>query len=351
MTEQSTSQAQRELAAMRRALELAAQGSPADPNPRVGAVVLAADGRPVGEGHHAGAGTPHAEIVALEQAGPLARGGTAVITLEPCDHTGRTGPCTRALLEAGVARVVFAQDDPNPAAGGGARRLRDAGLQVQRGPLTDEAEALNRAWAFAHRIGRPMVTWKFAATLDGRSAAADGSSRWITGAEARADVHDLRAECDAILVGTGTVLADDPQLTLRHPDGSLRDRQPVRVVVGTRPLPPTARVLDSAAPTVQLTDRDPAAVLKTLRDQGLHHVWLEGGPTLAAAFVRAELVDEVVAYLAPALLGSGPTAVTDLGVSTIAAARRLRPTDVRTFGDDVRIRATLTPSTTQEDQP
>ena len=257
-------QDERDTALVRRALELAVLGPQADPNPRVGAVIVDRDGAVVGEGHHRGAGTPHAEVDALARAGERARGGTAYVSLEPCNHTGRTGPCARALLDAGVARVVHAQSDPGALAGGGADTLRAAGVEVVGGVLEDEALALNRAWTFAIVHGRPMVTWKFAATLDGRSAAADGSSAWITGPLARADVHDLRAECDAVLVGTGTVLADDPHLTVRHADGTLRGRQPLRVVMGLRPPPPTARVLDAAAPTLVLPTRDPAEALAAL---------------------------------------------------------------------------------------
>jgi len=334
---------QRDVALMRRALELAARGPVADPNPRVGAVVLDAAGTVVGEGWHHGAGTPHAEVEALRAAGSRASGGTAVVTLEPCNHTGRTGPCSRALADAGVARVVYAQSDPNPVAAAGARTLRGAGVEVVGGVLAVEASALNRAWTFAVSRGRPMVTWKFAATLDGRSAAADGTSQWVTGQAARADVHDLRAECDAILVGTGTVLTDDPRLTTRHPDGSLRARQPLRVVVGERDLPAAARVLDDAAPTVHLRERDPALVLKSLAGREVRHVWLEGGPTVAAAFLAAGLVDEVVAYLAPALLGAGAAAVGDLGIQTIGEALRLVPREVTTVGEDIKVVATVAP--------
>ena len=330
----------RDTALVRRALELAVLGPLADPNPRVGAVIVDRDGAVVGEGHHRGAGTPHAEVDALARAGERARGGTAYVSLEPCNHTGRTGPCARALLEAGVARVVHAQSDPGALTGGGADTLRAAGVEVVGGVLMDEALALNRAWTFAIVHGRPMVTWKFAATLDGRSAAADGSSAWNTGPLARADVHDLRAECDAVLVGTGTVLADDPHLTVRHADGTLRGRQPLRVVMGLRPPPPTARVLDAAAPTLLLPTRDPAEALAALFGRETRHVWLEGGPTLAAAFLRAGLVDEVVTYLAPALLGSGPAAVGDLGIPSIDRTLRLTVRDVRTLGPDIRIRAT-----------
>lgn len=330
-----------EVAAMRRALTLAALGPGRGPNPRVGCVVLDVAGEVAGEGWHAGAGNPHAEVEALRAAGPRARGGTAVVTLEPCAHTGRTGPCVQALVDAGVARVVVAALDPNPQAAGGAERLRATGVEVETGVLAAESARLNRRWMFAVGHGRPFVTWKFAATLDGRSAAADGSSRWITGEAARADVHLLRAGADAVVVGTGTVLADDPQLTVRDADGRPAGEQPLRVVVGGRDLPPGARVLDAAAETVHLRTRDPRAVLADLHRRQIRHAWLEGGPTLAAAFWRAGLVDEVIAYLAPALLGAGSSAVGDLGVATVAGAARLHLTDVVRIGDDLRL--TLSP--------
>lgn len=330
-----------ELVLMRRALELAALGRAVDPNPRVGAVVTDVEGGVVGEGFHRGAGHPHAEVEALAVAGKNAAGGTAFVTLEPCDHQGRTGPCSVALLRARVARVVYSQADPNPAAAGGAARLQAAGLAVDGGLLGAEARALNEAWTFAVTHGRPRVVWKFAATLDGRSAAADGTSQWITGPEARADVHRWRGQAGAILVGTGTVLADDPALTVRQADGSLQGQQPLRVVVGHRDIAATAQVLDQAAPTVQLRERDPSRVLQVLAKQGIRQVWLEGGPTLASAFLAAGLVDEVIAYLAPALLGSGRPAVADFGISTVENILRLQPYDVTTLGPDIRIRASI----------
>jgi diaminohydroxyphosphoribosylaminopyrimidine deaminase / 5-amino-6-(5-phosphoribosylamino)uracil reductase len=329
---------ERDLALMRRALELAARGPVVDPNPRVGAVIVDQDGIVVGEGFHQGAGTPHAEIVALRAAGPAARAGTAVVTLEPCAHTGLTGPCALALIEAGVARVVFAQTDPNPLARGGRALLEAEGIRTTAGVLAAESAALNNAWTFSMVHGRPKVTWKFAATLDGRSAAADGSSRWITGPLARADVHRFRSSCDAILVGTGTVVVDDPALTVRRMDGTACGRQPLRVVMGFRPIPESSKVLDLAASMLQLATHDPAEALKTLHEQEIHHVWLEGGPTVAAAFLEAGLVDEVIAYLAPALLGSGQAAVGDLGIQTIDQALRLTPHDVTMIGTDIRIR-------------
>src|SRR5690349_2243433 len=200
-----------EQAAMTRALALAASpGVPLGPNPRVGCVLLAGDGTTVAEGFHRGAGAPHAEADALARAGAAARGTTAVVTLEPCNHTGRTGPCAQALVAAGVRRVVFAQPDPSPSAGGGAATLRAAGVEVQQGLLEREARALNRVWTFAVDHGRPFVTWTFATTLDGRSGAAEGTSRWVSSAAARRDTPRLRALCDVMLVGSNTVAVDDP---------------------------------------------------------------------------------------------------------------------------------------------
>ncbi len=337
-----------EQAAMTRALALAASpGVPLGPNPRVGCVLLAEDGTTVAEGFHRGAGAPHAEADALGRAGSAARGTTAVVTLEPCNHTGRTGPCARALADAGVARVVYAQADTNPVATGGADALRAAGVDVEGGLLADQARALNREWTFAVESGRPFVTWKFATTLDGRSAAADGTSRWVSSAPARRDTHRLRALCDAILVGTGTVLVDDPQLTVRDDeDRNLpRERQPLRAVMGLRDVPAGRRVLDDAAETVLLRTRDPHEALAALRERDRQHVFLEGGPTLAGAFLREGLVDEVVTYLAPMLLGAGRSAVGDLGIESIADALHLDVTDVTVLGDgpDTNLRLTMTP--------
>ncbi len=319
--------------AMRRAVALSESVlGRTSPNPPVGAVVLSADGVVVGEGATAPAGGPHAEVTALAAAGEQARGGTLVVTLEPCAHTGRTPPCTDAILAAGITRVLTGCTDPTAVAGGGADRLRAAGVAVQvstgdglGGPL--------EPWLHAQRIGRPFVTWKYAATLDGRSAAADGTSRWITGEAARVDVHRLRDQVDAVLVGVGTVVADDPELTVRPDPG----RQPLRVVLDrSGRTPSTAKVLDGTAETIVLTDA-PAQALARLHERGVVSVLLEGGPTVAAAFLREGLVDRVIAYLAPALLGSGPAALGDLGVGTIADTRRLRLDEVTRVGDDLRL--------------
>ncbi|SEP90558.1 diaminohydroxyphosphoribosylaminopyrimidine deaminase / 5-amino-6-(5-phosphoribosylamino)uracil reductase [Streptomyces radiopugnans] len=363
---------ERERGAMRRAVALSARGlGSTSPNPVVGCVVLDAAGRIVGEGWHRRAGGPHAEVHALAEAGEAARGGTAVVTLEPCDHTGRTGPCSRALIDAGVTRVVYAVADPTPAARGGADTLAAAGIDVEGGLLAEEAAEVNAPWLTSVRLGRPYVRWKYAATLDGRTAAADGTSRWITSGEARADVHRLRAEADAVLVGSGTARADDPHLAVRGVPGAV---QPLRVVADTeaRAVHPGARVLDGAAPTLvavadDLPDAatahldghaevlrlpragghggghgrglDVTALLTALHGRGVRSVLLEGGATLAGAFVAARAVDRVTAYLAPALLGAGPAALADAGIATIADALRLTVTAIERTGPDLRIDA------------
>ena len=332
--------------AMRRALELASTpGVPLGPNPRVGCVLLSPDGTELAEGYHRGAGTPHAEVAALIEAGTDALGATAVVTLEPCDHTGRTGPCSQALVAAGVRRVVFAQPDPNPVAAGGERTLRAAGVAVEFGLMEHEARELNRAWTFSMEHHRPFVTWKFATTLDGRSAAADGTSRWVSSRAARVDSHRLRAQCDVMLVGSGTVEADNPELTARDEYDDRMPHQPLRAVMGLRSLDPRSRVFDAHAETLRLETQDPREALALLHARDRQHVFLEGGPHLAASFLRAGLVDEVVAYLAPTLLGAGTSAIAELGITTIADAHRLRITDVTTVGNgaDANVRITMTP--------
>ncbi|WP_045743175.1 bifunctional diaminohydroxyphosphoribosylaminopyrimidine deaminase/5-amino-6-(5-phosphoribosylamino)uracil reductase RibD [Actinoplanes rectilineatus] len=340
--------------AMRRAVALAAKGlGTTSPNPVVGCLLLDPGGEVVGEGFHVYAGGPHAEIVALAQAGERARGGTCVVTLEPCDHTGRTGPCSHALIAAGVRRVVVAVDDPTPMAAGGASTLRSAGVEVESGLHRAAAEAGNIAWLTAVRRGRPYVTWKFAATLDGRSAAADGSSQWISSPASRADVHVLRSTVDAIVAGVGTVLADDPQLTVRDlRDGTLAIKQPLRVVVDSRRrTPEKARVRDAAAPTWIVTAEatgagpqgrvDLSVMLTELYARGVRNVLLEGGPTLAGGFLEAGLIDRVVGYVAPKLLGAGRAALQDAGIGAIADAAVLEFTDIAQIGGDLRFTATL----------
>jgi diaminohydroxyphosphoribosylaminopyrimidine deaminase / 5-amino-6-(5-phosphoribosylamino)uracil reductase len=329
--------------AMRRAITESYGGrGPSTPNPPVGAVILDTDGSVVGVGHTEPPGGAHAEVVALGQAGLRAAGGTAVVTLEPCNHTGRTGPCTEALIAAGVRAVVYAVADPNPLASGGHARLEEAGIAVQGGVGVDEVrEGPLREWLFRQDRGRPMVTAKFAASIDGRIAAPDGTSQWITGSAARERVHDERAQIDAIVVGTGTVLSDNPSLTARYPDGSLREHQPLRVIVGRREIPADAKIFDSSARTEQFTEHDPARVIEKLG--GLTNVQIEGGATLLGAFFAAGLVDRVQAYLAPLVIGGGAPAVVDPSVLTLAAARRFSTDSVETLGDDVLLTLTATP--------
>ncbi len=351
-----------EAIAMHRAVVLAARGlGSTSPNPVVGCVILDARGTVMGEGFHERAGGPHAEVHALRAAGEKARGGTALVTLEPCNHTGRTGPCAQALIEAGIARVVYAVSDPNPTATGGAQTLRNAGIDVEGGLLEDEARAGNIAWLTSVDTGRPYVTWKYAATLDGRIAAADGTSRWISSAESRADVHRLRAECDAVVVGSGTMRADDPHLAVRGIEGAV---QPLRIVVDTEAsaVEPVARILDDSAPTLIAVAEDATtdlpdvlrlpraargldipALLDALHARGVRSVLLEGGPTLAGAFVAAGAVDRVIGYLAPVLLGAGPAALAEAGITTITDALRLDVTETVRIGPDLRITAVLSP--------
>ncbi|MGW6876473.1 bifunctional diaminohydroxyphosphoribosylaminopyrimidine deaminase/5-amino-6-(5-phosphoribosylamino)uracil reductase RibD [Streptomyces xanthophaeus] len=359
-----------DIRAMRRAVELAARGlGSTSPNPVVGCVITDAAGTVVGEGWHQQAGGPHAEVHALRAAGAAARGATAYVTLEPCNHTGRTGPCAQALLDAGISRVVYAVADPNQQASGGAATLRAAGVDTTGGLLAAEAEQGNAAWLTSVRRGRPHVTWKYAATLDGRSAAADGTSRWISSPESRADVHRLRAESDAVLVGGGTLRDDDPHLAVRGIEGAT---QPLRIALDTRAtLPASARILDDAAPTLLVVGQDADTrhlpgvdllrlplhdgrvavhdLLAALHARGTRSVLLEGGPVLAGAFLEAGAVDRVIGYLAPALLGAGPAALADAGVSTIAGALRLDLTEAVRIGPDLRI--TAVPATATESAP
>jgi diaminohydroxyphosphoribosylaminopyrimidine deaminase/5-amino-6-(5-phosphoribosylamino)uracil reductase len=327
------------------AMELAIEASEqvrgtTSPNPPVGAVVLDRDGDIAGVGGTSPPGGAHAEVVALAQAGSRAVGGTAVVTLEPCAHHGRTPPCVNALLAAGVTSVYFAVSDPNPRAAGGADALRAASVDVHAGLLADRVTmGPLRAWLHHVVTGRPHVTWKYAMTMDGRVAAADGTSRWISGEPSRAEVHLLRRRVDAIVVGRGTVLADDPRLTARADDGTDLPRQPLRVVVGTGDVPPGAHILDSAAPTLHVRSRQPDDVLTALAERGVVDVLLEGGPTLAGAFLAAGLVDRVLAYVAPKFLGAGPCALAYAGVPTITAAHQFTVEQATMSGMDVRVSA------------
>lgn len=338
-----------ERAALGRAFALALHG-PRGVNPQVGAVILSPTGEILAEGWHRGAGTAHAEVDALSKLAPdAARGATAVVTLEPCNHTGRTGPCAQALIDAGIARVVFALSDPGEIAGGGAERLRAAGIDVDADAAPGPARELLDAWLTAQRLCRPHVTVKWAQSLDGRAAASDGTSQWITGPAARADVHRRRAEADAIVVGTGTLLADDPALTARRPDGSLYDDQPTPVVVGRRAVPADAAVRRHPQP-LHTHDGDLPALMSELRERGVQRVFVEGGPTIASAFLRAGLADELLVYVAPALLGGDRLAIGDVGVTTITEQKRLRLAAVEHHGNDLLLVLHPSPEASPEEE-
>jgi diaminohydroxyphosphoribosylaminopyrimidine deaminase/5-amino-6-(5-phosphoribosylamino)uracil reductase len=330
--------------AMIRALELALKGPTKGVNPQVGAVILDAAGEVIGEGFHNGSGTSHAEVLALEAAlsgaQKLPAGSVAVVTLEPCNHTGKTGPCAQALIEAGVSKVVFASSDPGENSGGGADTLRTAGIAVESDVMSDRANKQLRVWLTATKNQRPFVTLKWASSLDGRAAAQDGSSKWISGEESRADAHRRRSEVDAILVGTGTALIDDPELTARNADGTLQEHQPLRVVLGTRDLPSNLRVFNSDAETKTIKTQSIHGALSELYEQGIKHVLVEGGPTLASRFVQMDLVDEFVVYMAPKLIGGEKLAIGSIDVPSIDQAKALAFQEVSKLGEDVLVVAT-----------
>lgn len=340
---------------MSRACELAARGAGTTlPNPVVGCVLLGPDGTVVGEGFHDHAGGPHAEVIALAAAGYRSRGATAVVTLEPCNHTGRTGPCSEALLAAGVTRVVVAVRDPWSTAAGGVDCLRAAGVDVVdiSGCAVDvvaRARDVNRVWLGAIQSGRPFTSLKIAMSLDGRVAAPDGSSRWISSEASRADAHRIRGEIDTIMVGVGTVLSDDPALTARSVDGGLFGRQPLRVVADSFGRTPAgAKVLNADGESLIATVAnfgagadgrlDLSSLLAHLFARGQRHLLVEGGPRLAASFLDAGLVDEVLVYLAPIMLGAGRSAVEGGNIATLAQARHLELVDTRLLGPDLALR-------------
>ena len=330
--------------AMQRSLELALLGPAWGVNPQVGAVILDQEGRIVAEGYHKGSGTAHAEVMAIEDLKrsipyPFAPGYTAVVTLEPCNHFGKTGPCAQALIDAGISRVVFPIKDPGNESAGGAQRLRENSVEVIEGVLREKAKEQARVWLSAKQLGRSFVTLKWASSLDGRIAAADGSSKWISGEESRQDAHDLRRDVDAILVGTGTVIADDPELTARDRTGGYYPHQPLRVVMGEREIERSKRVFNDKAETIQIKARNPQVVLEELTIREVKHLLVEGGSKIASEFIRNNLVDEFVIYLAPMLLGGPRLAINDLGIPSMSEALNLRITEQKLLGTDLFIRA------------
>jgi diaminohydroxyphosphoribosylaminopyrimidine deaminase/5-amino-6-(5-phosphoribosylamino)uracil reductase len=347
---------------MQRACELALQGlNSTTPNPRVGCVLVDAEGNLIAEGFHRKAGEAHAEVDALRKAGEAARGCTAYVTLEPCNHQGRTGACSEALIAAGIAQLVYGMEDPNPLVSGkGLERLRAAGIQV-RGPVLEaQVRALNPGFIQRMTTGRPWIRCKLAMSLDGRTAMASGESFWITGELARADVQQWRARSCAIVTGIASVLKDDPALTVRGAEFGDEPRQPLRVVVDSRlRTPPEARLLRMPGTTAIATCAfnrpqmgveiwgmpsiagavDLNALLRKLAERDCNEVLVEAGPTLAGSFLRAGLIDELIIYAAPKLLGSSARPLFDLPLSFMAEAVQLEIDDVRRIGEDWRFLA------------
>jgi diaminohydroxyphosphoribosylaminopyrimidine deaminase/5-amino-6-(5-phosphoribosylamino)uracil reductase len=323
--------------AMQRAIALAEKGlGKTAPNPIVGAVIISAAGEVVGEGFHDRVNSAdHAEVVALKMAGDKAKGSTIVVTLEPCNHTGSTGACAQAIIDAGITTVVYAVSDPNEKAAGGAVALRAAGLTVIEGVLKDEAAFSNRAWFMKIKKGRPFFTWKVAATLDGKVAAADGTSKWISNERSRGDVQILRRQADAILVGTNTVITDDPHLI---PRGSFAGygANPIRIICGEQELPKDAQIFDDAAKTVLVKSKDLDLLVEKLNELEINHVFVEAGPTLGSAMLDGCLMDELVIYQAPTLLGTGKHFFTFDYPTTITNQMRMDHISTQVLDGDVK---------------
>lgn len=306
------------------------------PNPIVGAVIIDGAGHIVGAGFHDRMQSPdHAEILALKAAGDSARGATMVVTLEPCNHSGATPPCTQAIIKAGISTIVFALKDPNPQAAGGEEILRNAGITVQSGVCEKESAYSNRAWLMKIKKGRPYFTWKVAATLDGKVAALDGTSKWITSAASRDDVQILRRSVDAILVGTNTVIVDDPHLVPRGEFAGYT-ANPLRVICGERELPTTAKIFDSSARSLVVKSRDLDQLVEVLNQQGVNHVLVEAGPTLATAMLEAGLLDELVIYQAPSIIGTGKAFISEFGAKTIEDRLIMDHIDTQILDGDIK---------------
>jgi diaminohydroxyphosphoribosylaminopyrimidine deaminase / 5-amino-6-(5-phosphoribosylamino)uracil reductase len=294
--------------AMQRAITLSEKGlGKCAPNPIVGAVIIDKDGNVIGEGFHDRMNSKdHAEVIAINNAGVRTKGATMVVTLEPCNHVGQSGPCTQAIIEAGITTVVYAVSDPNPQASGGQAKLKAAGINVVSNVLVKEAAYSNRAWLTKIAKKRPYFIWKVATTLDAKIAASDGSSKWISNEVSRSDVQRLRRESDAILVGTNTVVVDNPHL-IPHGNFNGYTHNPIRVICGEQELSKDSKVFDDAARTVVVKSKDLNQLVAKLSELELNQVFVEAGPTLASAMIKASLIDEVIIYQAPTLLGAGKT--------------------------------------------
>jgi diaminohydroxyphosphoribosylaminopyrimidine deaminase/5-amino-6-(5-phosphoribosylamino)uracil reductase len=301
------------------------------PNPNVSAAIYAADGSLIADGfHNRKVSIDHAEVVALKKAGSAARGATMVVSLEPCAHTGTTPPCVQAIVDAGIAKVIYAVADPNPVAAGGAQKLTDAGIVVEHRESAD-LEFVQRAWLHKERTGRPLMIWKVATTLDSKVAASDGTSQWITGPESREDVQELRAQSDAILIGTNTALVDNPHLIPRG-----HEARPVRVICGEQEVPATNKVFDDEARTVLVKSKSIPELIKVLSDEGFNQVLVEAGPTLGSALMASGKIDELIVYQAPKMLGAGKEFVSHLGISTLNDHLKLELLGVQPFGSDIK---------------
>ena len=301
------------------------------PNPNVSAAIYSADGKLIADGFHNRAqSADHAEVVALKKAGAAARGATMVISLEPCAHTGTTPPCAQAIIDAGISQVIYAITDPNPIAAGGAQLLTAAGITVEQ-QKSAELEFMQRAWLTKQLLGRPLMIWKVAMTLDSKVAASDGTSQWISGPESRDDVQVLRAQSDAIVIGTNTAIIDNPHLVPRG-----HAARPVRIVCGEQVVPPTHNVFDEQARTITVKSKSIPELMKVLSDEGFNQVLVEAGPTLGSALMATGNIDELIIYQAPKLLGAGKEFVSHLGISTLADHIGLELISAAQFGSDTK---------------
>jgi diaminohydroxyphosphoribosylaminopyrimidine deaminase/5-amino-6-(5-phosphoribosylamino)uracil reductase len=318
-------------AAMARAIECASYGlGKTFPNPIVGAVITSATGEFISEGFHQGG--DHAEVVAIKSAKVIPAGAIIYITLEPCNHHGKTPPCVDAIIDSGIKKVVYAVSDPNPIAAGGSRRLQESGIEVESGILEVQSRLENRAWLTKIDKGRPRITWKIASTMDGKVAAADGSSKWITGELARTDVARIRSQADAIVTSTATVRADDPLLTSKG-----LGKNPVRVVMGRSEIAASSQILGSDAETIIIKSHEPKDLISIANDRGFNQVLIESGPTFGTALLRADLIDEIILFQAPTLLGAGTPSIGDLEITNISDRMDFEISDVEIIGADLKI--------------
>lgn len=318
-------------AAMARAIDCARLGlGKTFPNPIVGAVITSSTGEFISEGFHQG--TDHAEVIAISAAASIPTGSIIYVSLEPCNHHGKTPPCTDAIIKSGISKVVFAVCDPNPIAAGGAKHLQGAGIEVEFGLCYEEASYANRAWLTKVANDRPRITWKIASTMDGKVAASDGSSKWITGELARADVALMRSQADAIVTTTATVNADDPLLTSKG-----LGNNPVRIVLGDTEIAASSQILGKDAETVIIKSRDPQELIAFANERGFNQLLIESGPTFGTALLSQNLIDEIVLFQAPTYLGSGTPAISDLGITNISGRLDFEITDVEIIGADLKI--------------